>query len=136
MKHFFILPLLFVSATAMADTPQRFLDQYSAQARQSQPGFAAEAARGKAFALHKWGVSQSLPSCTACHTDRPGKAGRHAVTGKTIAALSPAASPERFSNPAKVEKWFKRNCNEVLGRACTPAEKADFIKFVMEDQAS
>jgi hypothetical protein len=48
----------------------------------------------------------------------------------------PWPRPARFSNPAKVEKWFKRNCTEVLGRACTPAEKADFIKFVMEDQAS
>ena len=136
MKTLIILPLLLASAGAIADTPLRSLVYYTTAARQNQPDFNADSMRGQSFALRKWGVSQSLPSCATCHTDRPGEAGRHAITGKPIAALSPAASPKRFSNPAKVEKWFKRNCNEVLGRMCTAAEKADFIKFVMEDQAS
>jgi mono/diheme cytochrome c family protein len=136
MKAFIILPLLLASAGAMAETPMRSLVYYSTAARQTQPDFAADSTRGKSFALRKWGVSQSLPNCATCHTERPSNGGRHAITGKPIAALSPMASPARFSNPAKVEKWFKRNCTEVLGRACTPAEKADFIKFVMEDQAS
>lgn len=136
MKHIIILPLLLASTSALADTPLRSLVYYSTAARQSQPDFAPDSTRGKSFALRKWGASQALPSCATCHTDRPSSGGRHAITGKAIAALSPTASPQRFSNPAKVEKWFKRNCNEVLGRACTPAEKADFIKFVMEDQTS
>jgi len=136
MKPIFALSLLLAAAPVLAETPQRSLVYYSAQARQSQPDFTADGTRGKAFVLQKWGVSESLSSCAACHTDRPGNPGRHAVTGKPIAALSPAVSPKRFSDPAKIEKWFKRNCKEVLGRGCTPAEKADFIKFVMEDQAS
>ena len=35
-----------------------------------------------------------------------------------------------YADPAKVEKWFKRNCNEVLGRACTPLEKGDWLSFM------
>jgi mono/diheme cytochrome c family protein len=136
MKALIILPLVMASASALAETPLRSLVYYSAAARQTQPDFVADSARGKSFALRKWGVSQSLPSCATCHTEQPRSPGRHAITGKPIAALSPAASPKRLSDPAKVAKWFKRNCNEVLGRACTPAEKADFIKFIMEDQAS
>jgi signal transduction histidine kinase len=42
--------------------------------------------------------------------------GRHAITGKAISPLSPVANPERFRDAAKVEKWFKRNCSDTLGR--------------------
>src|SRR5574343_172954 len=59
-------------------------------------------------------------------------AGQHAVTGKTIRPLATAANAERFNDPAKVEKWFGRNCKEVVGRACTPAEKADFATYMSE----
>jgi len=30
-----------------------------------------------------------------------------------------------------VEKWFKRNCNDVLGRACSAQEKADFTAYMI-----
>ena len=51
-------------------------------------------------------------------------------TGKTIRPLAVAANPERFTDPAKVEKWFGRNCKEVVGRACTPGEKANFVAYM------
>lgn len=70
-------------------------------------------------------------SCASCHGATPTQPGRHAGTGKTIAALAPAFNPERFSDPAKVEKWFRRNCNDVMGRECTPAEKADVLAWLM-----
>ena len=135
MKTTFALMLLAIPV-AHADTPLRSLVHYSAEAGKGQPGFSADAERGRVFVNRNWGVSQALPNCASCHTSQPTNAGRHAVTGKAITALSPAVNPERFSNPAKVEKWFKRNCNEVLGRACTAGEKADFIKFAMNGQPS
>jgi hypothetical protein len=121
---------LVLAPSVQADTPAQFVTRYSAEAAAGQPGFSADAARGKAFAGRNWGISDTLSSCTACHTDNPRNPGRHVVTGKTIAPLSPAVNAERFSDPAKVEKWFKRNCKEVVGRPCSPAEKADFIQFV------
>ena len=45
--------------------------------------------------------------------------------------MAPAANPQRFSDAAKVEKWFKRNCNDVLGRACTAQEKGDVLAYLM-----
>ena len=71
-----------------------------------------------------------MPSCATCHGDQPTAEGKHIVTGKRIAPLAPAANPERFANSAKAEKWFRRNCQEVVGRECSAAEKADFIQFV------
>ena len=73
-----------------------------------------------------------MPGCTACHTDKPTAPGQHAVTHKAIRPLAPAANAERLTDPAKVEKWFRRNCKEVVGRECSPGEKADFIAFLME----
>lgn len=70
-----------------------------------------------------------MPACSACHSESPLQPGRHAVTGKAIKPLAPRAEAARFSDPAKVEKWFRRNCTEVVGRECSAAEKADFILF-------
>jgi hypothetical protein len=62
----------------------------------------------------------------------PSNSGKHAITGKAIRPMAVASNPERFTDPAKVEKWFGRNCKEIVGRACTPSEKADFIAYMSE----
>ena len=128
MKLMPALLVLTFSPPLWAATPAQFVAQYSAEAG---AGFSADAARGRAFAARNHGVSEKLSSCFACHTDNPRVPGRHAVTGKAIDPLSPATQPERFTDAKKVEKWFKRNCKEVVGRACTPAENADFIQYVL-----
>ncbi len=69
-------------------------------------------------------------SCTTCHTSDPSKQGK-TVVGKIIEPISPAVNKERFTDPKKVEKWFKRNCEWVLERECTPKEKGDFITYMM-----
>ncbi|WP_228720659.1 DUF1924 domain-containing protein [Nitrogeniibacter mangrovi] len=68
--------------------------------------------------------------CTACHTDDPTQDGKTRV-GKRIAPMAPAANPARFTDPAKVEKWFGRNCKDVLARACSDREKAAVIAWLM-----
>jgi hypothetical protein len=70
-------------------------------------------------------------SCASCHTDSPLNAGKHAKTSKDVLPLSPSANPKRFTDVAQVEKWFKRNCNDVLSRACTAQEKGDFMAYVL-----
>lgn len=69
-------------------------------------------------------------SCSSCHGAVPTQTGKHASTGKPIAALAPAFNPERFADAAKTEKWFRRNCNDVIGRDCSAAEKADVIAWL------
>lgn len=130
MRNMLALALMGACGLAAA-APERILQDYVQAAAQQQPGFAASAARGEAFFRQRFAVSPEMPACSACHTDNPAAGGRHAVTGKPIRPLAPAVNPERFADPARVEKWFGRNCREVVGRACTAAEKADFIQFVM-----
>jgi hypothetical protein len=53
-------------------------------------------------------------------------------TAKVIAPLAPAANPQRFTDPGKAEKWFRRNCKDVLTRECSAAEKADLLAFLLK----
>jgi len=106
-----------------AATPAELLAGYSTQA-----GIAASAQRGEQLfnATHgkEW-------SCTSCHGTAPTQGGKHASTGKPIGALAPSANAQRFSDTAKVEKWFRRNCNDVLGRECSATEKADVMSWLI-----
>jgi hypothetical protein len=52
-------------------------------------------------------------------------------TGKRVKPLAPAFNPKRFTKEEKVNKWFKRNCNDVLGRECTWQEKADVLAYLI-----
>jgi hypothetical protein len=45
--------------------------------------------------------------------------------------MAPSVNPARFTNTSKVEKWFKRNCKDVLNRECTAQEKGDVITYLM-----
>ena len=132
MKTITAAALLLASLAAHAETPQQVRQTYASEAVSQQSGFAPSAKRGEALFRQRFAINDKMPGCTSCHTDSPLNAGQHAVTGKNIRPLAVAANPERFSDPAKVEKWFGRNCKEVLGRACTPAEKADFVTYMSE----
>lgn len=129
--RFAIFPIVLAcAATAAAAAPAGLLADYRAAAARESAGFQASAQRGAEFHARRFGVSAKLASCASCHTDNPAQAGRHVVTDKAIKPLAPNANAERFADPAKVEKWFKRNCTEVVGRECTAAEKADYIAYV------
>ena len=108
---------------AQAATPAEQLAGYV-----TQSGAAAQPARGQQFFTRRHGQEWS---CASCHASMPGVEGQHASTGKTIAPLAPAFNPQRFTDVAKTEKWFKRNCNDVLGRACTASEKADVLAWLL-----
>lgn len=107
---------------AFAATPAELAAGYAAQA-----GAPAQAARGQQLFTTSHGREWR---CASCHGDTPVGTGKHASTGKAIEPLAPAANARRFTDPAKVEKWFRRNCNDVMGRECTPAEKADLIAWL------
>jgi hypothetical protein len=119
---FLIATALLAVTPTFGATPQSLLDGYRATAG-AQP---FSAARGRAL-YDQRGADWS---CSSCHTADPRRSGRHAVTGKSIQPLAPAADPQRFTDPAKVEKWFRRNCRDVLERECTAREKGDFITWL------
>ena len=115
--------LAMVVSAAFGATPAELSSAYAAQS-----GTPGQPARGQQFftAVHTrdW-------SCASCHGAEPTQGGRHASTGKPIAPLAPAANPNRFIDTAKAEKWFRRNCNDVLGRECSAAEKADVLAWLI-----
>ena len=118
-----LLASLVCATAALAATPAEQLAGYTAQA-----GAPAQAARGQAFFSAKHGKEWS---CASCHGAVPTQAGKHASTGKAIGALAPAFNAERFTDPAKTEKWFRRNCNDVVGRECSAGEKADLLAWLL-----
>ena len=126
------LLLLTSMSPVFAETPASLVAGYAAEASSAEPGFMPSVQRGQAFFTKEWGVSKKMPNCTVCHGKNLRADGKHVVTDKRIAPLSPTANPERFTSSRKVEKWFRRNCTEVVGRECTAAEKADFIQFVSQ----
>jgi len=132
MKRIATLLLACLASLAQAETPQQIRTTYANEAAATQPGFTPSAARGERFFRQSFAVTEKMPACSSCHTDNPVQPGEHVVTGKRIRPLSVAGDSQRFSDPAKVEKWFGRNCREVVGRACSPAEKADFVAYMSE----
>ena len=114
---------------ALAETPADFIKTLAADARQNSASFAGfSAQRGEAFFNSTHGQDWS---CSSCHTKDPTAVGKHAKTDKPIQPLAPGANAERFTSPAKVAKWFKRNCNDVVGRACTAQEKGDVLAYLI-----
>jgi mono/diheme cytochrome c family protein len=103
------------------------LAQYATAAKSA--GFSA--ARGQTLHTRNFaGGKPDTPACTSCHGKDTRGAGR-TLTGKSIEAVAVSVTPTRYTDPAKVEKWFKRNCTEVLGRECTPQEKGDWLTFML-----
>ena len=119
---------MLTAGMAGAQTPQDLQRGYEAAARAEAPGFSGfSAQRGEAFFQSTHGGDWS---CSTCHTRDPLASGKHTVTGKNISPLAPAANPGRFIDAAKVEKWFRRNCSDVLRRDCTAVEKGDVLTYL------
>ncbi|MFZ5524230.1 MAG: DUF1924 domain-containing protein [Pseudomonadota bacterium] len=117
-----------MAQSAIAETPEEVLAAIKDSAS-GMPGFQGfSAARGETFYKNKHGGDWS---CSTCHTDNPAVQGKHAKTDKPIKPLAPSANAERFTDMKKIEKWFKRNCNDVLDRACTPQEKGDVLAYLL-----
>ncbi len=107
----------------MAATPESELQRWQQAA--GQPG---DAAKGKTFFGQRHGGEWS---CASCHGQPPNTDSRHASTGKTLGALAPAFNATRLTDSAKVDKWFKRNCKDVLARECTALEKANVLAYLV-----
>jgi cytochrome c peroxidase len=129
MRSIFVASAMAMAGAAQAAQPGELLAGYQADARRADAAFAASAQRGERLFNARHG---SEWSCSSCHGSPPTSQGKHVKTGKAIAPLAPAANAERFTNAGKAEKWFRRNCNDVLGRACTASEKADVLAYLLK----
>lgn len=117
-------------AASAADTPASLMARYASEA--GVPVASLSVQRGAAlYRTEHRGRDGQTVSCAGCHTSNPVQPGRTRV-GKRIEPLAPAANPQRFTDSAKVEKWFRRNCQDVLQRECSAQEKGDFIVWLSQ----
>ena len=121
---------MLLAGPALAGPREDILATYAAAAKASDAGFAGfDAGRGKALYEQQSTVSAESPSCSSCHYVSPLEAGKTRA-GKSIDPMAVSVTADRFTDAEKVEKWFGRNCNTVLGRECTAIEKGDFITYL------
>lgn len=121
-----LLAMLSPIVRAGDTTPIRQLERFTAEA-----GAPAQAERGMAFFTTRHGGEWS---CASCHGKPPVNTGKHASTGKPIDPLAPAFNAKSFTDTARLAKWFRRNCNDVLKRECSAAEKADVLAYLLQLQ--
>lgn len=123
---------MLLAGAAQAGVREDQLAQYASAAKAANPAFAGfSAERGKTLHTQAFtGGKPDTPACTTCHGKDPRGTGK-TPTGKSIDAMAASVTPTRYTDPAKVEKWFKRNCTEVLGRVCTPQEKGDWLSYML-----
>ncbi|MFO7542140.1 MAG: DUF1924 domain-containing protein [Thiobacillus sp.] len=131
-KRFVQSSLVMLSlASAMAgaaDSPASLMARYAQET--GVPVSALSATRGETlYRTEHPGRTGQTVKCAGCHTANPKQPGQTRV-GKRIEPLAPSANPGRFTDAAKVEKWFRRNCQDVLQRECSAQEKGDFIAWI------
>lgn len=115
--------LVAASAHAADTSAARQLERFG-----TASGAPGDAERGRLFFTSRHGGEWS---CASCHRDAPLTAGKHAKTGKTIDPIAPVANAAAFTDTARVDKWFRRNCKDVLGRECSAGEKADVLAYLL-----
>jgi len=126
------LSALLLSFNVHAATSLDLLKQYEAQAKQENAAFTGFSAERGAnfFKTERTHSDGKQVSCATCHTADPRNQGKTRAN-KVIEPMAPVANAQRFTDQAKVEKWFGRNCKDVLERACTAQEKGDFIQYLV-----
>lgn len=115
--------LVAAGAHAADTTAARQLGRFS-----TASGAPGDAERGRLFFTSRHGGEWS---CASCHHDAPLTTGKHAKTGKAIDPIAPAANTAAFTDASRVDKWFRRNCKDVLGRECSAREKADVLAYLL-----
>ena len=131
MKILIISALVFnLGFSAVVDD---YLNSLKQEVLQENPKFTGfDAKRGEEIFTSKHiGKKGKEIACTTCHTINLNNSGENTFTGKTIEPLSPKANPKRFTDVKEIEKWMKRNFNDVYNREGTALEKGDVTTYII-----
>ena len=131
MKTLVIVALLFnIAFSAVID---EYLNSLKLEVLKTNPDFKTfDAKRGEEiFSSKHMGKKGKEVSCETCHTTNLANSGENIFTGKTIEPLSPKANPKRLTDITEIEKWLKRNFNDVYNREGTAIEKGDVITYII-----
>jgi cytochrome c peroxidase len=69
-------------------------------------------------------------SCTSCHGIDLTKAGENIKSGKKMEPLAPRANSNALTNIKHINKWLRRNFNDVYKREGTAKEKGDVLTYI------
>ena len=110
-----------------------YLNSLKQEVLKENPSFKGfDAKRGEEIFTSKHiGKKGKEISCVSCHTSNLNNNGENIFTGKSIEPLSPKANPKRFTDIAEIEKWMKRNFNDVYNREGTALEKGDVTTYII-----
>ena len=131
MRILLIIALFFNMAfSAVID---EYLSSLKQEALKENPNFKGfDAKRGEEIFTSKHiGKKGKEISCTSCHGMDLNKSGENIFTGKSIEPLSPKANPKRFTDVEEIEKWLKRNFNDVYNREGTAVGKGDVLTYII-----
>ena len=131
MKKVLIASLLVT--LGFSATVDEYLNSLKQEALKENPNFVNfDYKRGEEIFLSKHiGKKGELISCASCHGEDLNKSSQNHFTGKVIEPLSPKANPKRFTDKTEIEKWLKRNFNDVYNREGTTAEKGDVVTYII-----
>ncbi len=131
MKTLVIVALLInVAFSAVID---EYLNSLKQEALKENPNFKNfDQKRGEEiFTSKHMGKKGKEVSCETCHTSNLTNNGENIFTGKPIEPLSPKANPKRLTDITEIEKWLKRNFNDVYNREGTSTEKGDVLTYII-----
>ena len=127
-----ILSLTFLSLS-FSSVLDGYLNTLSIDAKKENPNFNGfDIKRGEELFTSKHiGKKGKEISCTSCHGIDFTKSHQKFFTGKVIEPLSPKANPQRLSEIKTIEKWLRRNFNDVYNREGTAQEKGDVLTYIL-----
>lgn len=131
MRAIFLASLL--ATLGFSAVVDDYLDSLKQEVLKENPSFKGfDYKRGEEIFLSKHvGKKGESISCSSCHGTDLSKPNQNYFTGKAIDALSPKANPKRFTDRAEIEKWLKRNFNDVYNREGTALEKGDVVTYII-----
>ncbi|QDF30399.1 DUF1924 domain-containing protein [Halarcobacter anaerophilus] len=127
-----LIPALLASLS-FGSVVEEYLLNLKNEVQKSEPDFKGfDIKRGEEiFTSTHLGKKGKEISCSSCHGIDLTKSHENFFTAKTIEPLSPKANPKRLTKVKKIEKWLKRNFNDVYKREGTPKEKGDVITYII-----
>jgi len=130
---FILLAFTLLDAKEFNAPMKTYMEGLSAEAKAANPNFTGfDAKRGEALFFSKHtGKKGTDMSCATCHTSDIKKGGQNINTNKPITALAPSTNPTRLTDVAEVEKWLRRNFNDVFAREGTALEKGDVLTYII-----
>ena len=130
---FILLTLTLLNAKEFNAPMKTYMEDLSAEAKAANPSFTGfDAKRGEAIFVSKHtGKKGGEMSCTTCHTSNLKNGGQNVNTNKPITALGPCVNPTRLTDVAEVEKWLRRNFNDVFAREGSAPEKGDVLTYII-----